>query len=168
MLFRIARQAEGRTEKRDIQASEDFMYLMHLDAYLVVYAVTDDPMLVAFYIFQVIFVAVTMSCYHLLYQGASKLLVNNMCMLLIIGFIMLTRLSFDKAFRQCLIALAATVLTLIVPFFIHKLHFLRKMTWLYAVVGIGALAAVAAFGATSYGAKLSLRLPAFRFSQVNL
>ncbi len=180
-----------------------FMYLMHLDAYLVVYAVTDDPMLVAFYIFQVIFVAVTMSCYHLLYQGASKLLVNNMCMLLIIGFIMLTRLSFDKAFRQCLIALAATcyhllyqgaskllvnnmcmlliigfimltrlsfdkafrqclialaatVLTLIVPFFIHKLHFLRKMTWLYAVAGIGALAAVAAFGATSYGAKLSL------------
>ena len=134
------------------------MYLMHLDAYLVVYAVTDDPMLVAFYIFQVIFVAVTMSCYHLLYQGASKLLVNNMCMLLIIGFIMLTRLSFDKAFRQCLIALAATILTLIVPFFIHKLHFLRKMTWLYAVVGIGALAAVAAFGATSYGAKLSLSI----------
>ena len=79
-------------------------------------------------------------------------------MLLIIGFIMLTRLSFDKAFRQCLIALAATVLTLIVPFFIHKLHFLRKMTWLYAVVGIGALAAVAAFGATSYGAKLSLSI----------
>ena len=135
-----------------------FMYLMHLDAYLVVYAVTDDPMLVAFYIFQVIFVAVTMSCYHLLYQGASKLLVNNMCMLLIIGFIMLTRLSFDKAFRQCLIALAATVLTLIVPFFIHKLHFLRKLTWLYAVAGIGALAAVAAFGATSYGAKLSLSI----------
>ena len=107
-----------------------FMYLIHLDAYLVVYAVTDNVMAIAFYVFQVIFVAVTISCYHLVYPGASRLLVNNMCMLLVTGFIMLTRLSFEKAVRQCLIALAAMVATLVIPFLIHRVHFVRRLTWL--------------------------------------
>ena len=135
-----------------------FMYLIHLDAYLVIYAVTDNVMTIAFYVFQVIFMAVTISCYHLVYPGASRLLVNNMCMLLVTGFIMLTRLSFEKAVRQCLIALAAMVATLVIPFLIRRVHFVRRLTWLYAVAGIGTLLLVAAFGATSYGAKLSLSI----------
>ena len=46
---------------------------------------------------QAAFIAVTISSYRLVYGRASGLLINNMCMLLMIGFIMITRLSFDKA-----------------------------------------------------------------------
>lgn len=134
------------------------MYLIHLDAYLAIYAVTDEILMVIFYVFQVIFVAITISCYRLLYQGASRLLVNNMCMLLLIGFIMLTRLSFEKAIKQYLIAIAAMIISLIIPVVIRKVRFVRKLTWLYAVVGICGLALVAVMGATSYGAKLSIAI----------
>lgn len=134
------------------------MYLIHLDAYLAIYAVTDDILMVIFYVFQVIFVAITISCYRLLYQGASRLLVNNMCMLLLIGFIMLSRLSFEKAVKQYLIAVAAMIVTLIIPVLIRKVRFVRKLTWLYAVLGICGLAMVAILGATSYGAKLSIAI----------
>lgn len=134
------------------------MYLIHLDAYLAIYAVTDDILMVIFYVFQVIFVAITISCYRLLYQGASRLLVNNMCMLLLIGFIMLSRLSFEKAVKQYLIAVAAMIVTLIIPVLIRKVRFVRKLTWLYAVLGICGLALVAILGATSYGAKLSIAI----------
>lgn len=134
------------------------MYLIHLDAYLAIYAVTDDVLMILFYVLQVIFSAVTISCYRLLYKGTSRLLLNNMCMLLLIGFIMLTRLSFDKAVKQYLIALVAMIVTLAIPFLIHRVHFVRKLTWLYAVIGIGGLAMVAALGATSYGAKLSIAI----------
>lgn len=151
---KISEEKKNRIFRRQMV----LMYLVHLDAYLAIFAVTDDVLMILFYVFQVIFVAVTISCYSILYKGASRLLVNNMCMLLLIGFVMLTRLSFAKAVRQYLIALAAMIVTLIIPFLIRKVHFVRKLTWLYAVVGICGLAAVAILGATSYGAKLSIAI----------
>lgn len=151
---KISEEKKNRIFRRQLV----LMYLIHLDAYLAIFSVTNDVLMILFYIVQVIFAAVTISCYSMLYKGASRLLVNNMCMLLIIGFIMLTRLSFDKAVRQFLIALVAMIGTLIIPFFIRKVHFVRKLTWIYAVIGICGLAAVAILGATSYGAKLSIAI----------
>lgn len=134
------------------------MYLIHLAAFLAIYAVTDDPLMILFYAFQVIFTAITISCYRLFYERASQLLVNNMCMLLLIGFILLTRLSIDKAVRQYIIAAGAMVITLMIPVLIRKVKFLRKMTWLYGVVGMLGLLAVTIFGNTSYGAKISITI----------
>lgn len=134
------------------------MYLIHLAAFLAIYAVTDDPLMILFYAFQVIFTAITISCYRLFYERASQLLINNMCMLLLIGFIMLTRLSFDKAVRQYIIAAGAMVLTLMIPVLIRKVKFLRQLTWLYGVVGMLGLLAVTIFGNTSYGAKISITI----------
>lgn len=157
--FSVFRGKLGEEKKNRICRRQlILMYLMHLDAYLVIYAVTNEELMIFLYAFQVIFVAVTVSCYRLLYKGASRLLVNNMCMLLLTGFIMLTRLSFEKAVKQFLIALVSMLVTLIVPFLIRRVHFVRRLTWLYAVIGIGSLAAVAFLGATSYGAKLSLSI----------
>lgn len=149
---KLSDEKKNRIFKRQIF----LMYLIHLDAFLVIYAVTDDMKLILFYAFQVLFVAITITCYQLFYEKSSKLLVNNMCMLLLIGFIMLTRLSIDKAIRQFIIAAAAMVLTLVIPVLVRKVKFLRKLTWLYAVAGILGLLAVLIFGATSYGAKISI------------
>ena len=112
------------------------MYLIHLDAFLAIYAVTDDIRMILFYVVQAAFIAVTISSYRLVYGRASGLLINNMCMLLMIGFIMITRLSFDKAIRQFAIAVGAMVCSLIIPVLIQKVRFLRKMPWLYAAAGI--------------------------------
>lgn len=132
------------------------MYLIHLDAYLAIYAVTDDIMMILFYVIQVVFTVITISCYRLIYGRASGLLVNNMCMMLLLGFIMLTRLSVDKAYKQLGVAAGAMVFTLVIPVLIQKVKFLRKVPWLYAVIGIAGLLAVLSFGATSYGAKISI------------
>lgn len=149
---KLSEEKKNRIFKRQMV----LMYLIHLDAYLAIYAVTDDILMILFFVLQLVFVLITISCYQLLYTGASRLLTNNMCMLLTIGFIMLSRLSFEKAVRQYLIAVAAMILTLIIPVLIRKVRFVRKLTWLYALIGIGALGVVAVLGATSYGAKLSI------------
>ena len=99
------------------------MYLIHLDAFLAIYAVTDDIRMILFYVVQAAFIAVTISSYRLVYGRASGLLINNMCMLLMIGFIMITRLSFDKAIRQFAIAVGAMVCSLIIPVLIQKVLF---------------------------------------------
>lgn len=132
-----------------------WMLLLHLDGYLVLFDQTDNWKIMLFYAAQLLFFIVVITSYRLLYEKAAQLLVNNMCMLMAIGFLILTRLSFDKAVRQFTIAVAAMLVALLIPFLIKKIRFIRKMTWLYAVVGLGALMAVAILGATSYGAKIS-------------
>ena len=79
-----------------------------------------------------------------------------MCMLMIIGFIILTRLNFESALRQFEIACVAAVLSIFVPFLIRKMKALRRFTWFYAVFGILVLGFVCLFGSTTYGAKLSI------------
>lgn len=131
------------------------MLLLHLDGYLVLFDQTDNPTILLFYGVQVIFFLIVISTYKLLYENAAQLLVNNMCMLMAIGFLILTRLSFTKAVKQFTIAVGAMIFALGVPFMIKKIRFIRKMTWLYAVVGLLALLIVAILGAVSYGAKIS-------------
>ena len=96
--------------------------------------------------------------YKYFYSKASDALVNNMCMLLAIGFLILSRLSWDKALRQFFLAVAAVVLTALIPFFVRKLKFLNRLAYLYAFIGIAGLAIVAVAGSTDYGAKLNISL----------
>lgn len=77
-------------------------------------------------------------------------------MLITVGFIMLTRLSYDQAMKQFQILVVGTIIALVIPVIIRKLHILTKWAWLYAVLGIGLLGAVAVMARSTYGAKLSL------------
>lgn len=135
-----------------------FIYLIHLDGYLSIYAVTDEIQIVVLYFLQVVLITVILGNYQLLYPNASRLVTNNMCMLLALSFIILMRLSYEKAVRQYIFAVVSAVLIFIIPILIRKAKFLRKLTWLYALVGIAGLLAVMVFGATSYGAKLSISI----------
>ncbi len=140
-----------------------FLFLIHLDAYLVIFAATGEVKLLGFYVMQVLLVCAIQLIYRFLYKKAARLVTNHMCMLLVIGFIILTRLDETKAVRQFTLAVAATVITLLVPFFIRHIHFLHRLPYLYAGIGIALLALVAVAGRTDYGAKLS-----FTFGSVSL
>lgn len=58
--------------------------------------------------------------------------------------------------KQLLIAAGVSAIALVIPVMIRKMRFLRRLTWVYAGIGIILLAAVFALARTSYGAKLSL------------
>lgn len=131
------------------------MFLLHLDGYLVLFDQTENQKILLFYAAQVVFFLIIISSYKLLYEEAAQLLVNNMCMLMAIGFLILTRLSFEKAIRQFTIAVGSMILGLMIPYLIQKIRFARKLAFLYAAAGLLALAVVAVLGAKSYGAKLS-------------
>ena len=92
--------------------------------------------------------------YSFIYPKVSRLIVNNMCMLLSIGFIMITRLNYDKAAKQYLIAAAGIVLCLVIPIIIRKARFLSEWRILYGIIGIVSLAIVVVVGKVSYGAML--------------
>ena len=84
-----------------------------------------------------------------------------MCMLLSIGMIILTRLSYEKAMRQFLFITAGSCIAMIIPLILSKMSLFRKLKWLYAALGIVALLYVLIAGGVSYGAKLSISIGGF-------
>ncbi len=159
----LQKSKQPKRQQAILRRQQMFLFLIHLDAYLVIFAVTEEVKLLGFYVMQVLLICAIQLIYRFLYKKSARLVTNNLCMLLVIGFIMLTRLSPDKASRQFALALVATLVTLLVPFFVRHIHFLDRLPYLYAGIGIVLLTLVAVAGRTDYGAKLS-----FTFGSVSL
>lgn len=139
------------------------MFALHFSCFIVICFETGDIMYLFFYAFQQIALYAAAMLYRLLYPASNRLLVNNMCMLLSIGFIILTRLSYNMAVKQFIIAAGSLVVALIIPFFVHKFKFLKNLQWIYALVGIAALSVVLILGQTTYGSKLSFSIAGITF-----
>ncbi len=134
------------------------MFMMHFVAFMVLFLNISETTVLLFYGAQVIYLAAVLVLFKNLYPLASRLVINNMCMLLCVGFIMITRLSYDQSIKQFKIAVFATVVALLIPVIIRKLRFITKMYWLYTLVGIVLLALVAIAARSTYGAKLSFTI----------
>ena len=157
--FTVLRQSDGSEKADRIYRKQTIcMFLIHLDANLVIYLAAEEQKQLIFYVFQVLYLIFVLIIFKRVYHKSAKLLVNHMCMLMVIGFIILTRLDFDKAVRQFEIACIAAVVTIFVPLIIRKMKMLRNFTWLYAGIGIAALLAVYVIGQVTYGAKLSFTI----------
>lgn len=157
--FSVLRRKATKEQQDTIYRRQNmWMFLVHLDGYLILADQTENLGILLFYGAQLIFFASILISYRLLYNSSSQLLINNMCMLMVIGFIILTRLSIEKAFRQFAISVAGMIVALMIPFLIKKIRFIRHMTWVYAALGVLALGGVAIAGAVSYGAKLSFEI----------
>ena len=149
-------EGDVEEQKHIYGVQRGILFVIHFDAFLVLYLTTGNVQMIGFYLMQLVLLVMMIGSYHLLYQQASELVLNNMCMLLAIGFIILTRLSFEKAFRQFIFVCAGMFIGLLIPLVLRNMSLFRKLTWIYAILGIGALAVVAVAGQTSYGAKLSI------------
>jgi len=112
---------------------------------------------------EVVAMILVLSLYQWIYVNLSKQILHNMLFLLTTGFIMLTRLSYDKAVKQFIIASAALALCLIIPLLIDKLKYLSKLGWLYGILGIALLLSVLFWGVENYGATNWLQIGGITF-----
>ncbi len=139
------------------------MFALHFSCFIVICFETGDILYLFFYAFQQIVLYAAATLYRLMYSKSNRLLVNNMCMLLSIGFVILTRLSYEKAIKQFIIATGSLVIALAIPFFVHHFKFLKNLKWIYAFVGLLALGIVLILGQTTYGSKLSYSIAGITF-----
>ena len=91
--------------------------------------------------------------YQACYKGLSKLVLNNMMMCMMVGFVILGRLASDYAVHQIILAAAAMVLCIFVPLIIEKFRILEKMGWYFAAIGIVFLMLVFVIGVEKYGSR---------------
>lgn len=161
--FRFFAMPEEESKKRVCRLQNAAMFLLHTLAYAVIYLRTDDEKMVLFFGAQLLFFVVYQNLYRMLYRNRSRLLLNNTCMLLCTGFIILTRLSFEKAVRQFVIVAVAAFLTMAIPYIMDRVWQLAKIPWIYCSIGLLLLLVVCVAGNTSFGAQLSLSIGGFSF-----
>lgn len=159
--FSIFAREHVEDEKGVLLRQNVLMFLIQFMAYMVMYLKSEEKKLVFFYLAQVILMVAVIVLYSVIYPKVSKLIVNNMCMLISVGLIMITRLNYSSAVKQFIFVVLGVVFGLVVPVLIRKMKFLIDWTYIYAGVGLGALALVAVFAATSGGAKLGFEIFGF-------
>ncbi len=122
---------------------------------------TKSPAWIALAIFEVVYGATTIALYRIIYPECSKLLLNNMIMLLTLGFVMVYRLVPNNAWKQFVIVAIGTALSFGVPAIIKHEKFWISMKFILAGIGIVFLGMALVIGETSFGANLSVSFGAF-------
>ena len=154
-------------EKRVLIRQDVLLFLLQFAAFFTMFLATEDIRILFIYAALGVVLLGVILLYNLIYPNVSRLVVNNMCMLITAGMIMITRLSSDNpspygtAVRQLIFVVLGVTFGLIVPVLIRKLTFLDKWTYVYAGAGGAALLAVAVFAQTSGGAKLGFEIFGF-------
>ena len=152
----MALRKKREDEKTGVYVRQDvYMFIIQFLAYLSLCLQTGQIEYLFFYAFLQIALFSTIVLYQMIYPKSNRLIINNMCLLLSVGFIMLTRLDYDKAIKQFFIVVIALAMALIIPFFVHNLRFIKHLKWLYGIVGISAIGIVLILGQVTQGAKIS-------------
>ena len=137
------------------------IFLNHLIGYLVIISNVKDANYLFFFAFQVLFLFAYVVLSRTIYEGINKQLLNHICMFLSVSFVILTRISYDKGFKQFKIIIISLVIATVIPWIMKYIRYLKKGTWIYAGVGIGLLLLVLLTGNLTNGSKLSFQILGF-------
>lgn len=164
LSYIVLRDGKKQSHKAALSVQSLIIYTLHLCGYIIIYMNLEKDSVVIFYGAQLIYFIVFKGLFGVIYEKAyHRGLINNMCMMLVIGFIILSRLSYEKAVKQFIIVVMASVLALAIPWIISRAKALVTMSYIYCFTGIAFLATVLIIGQLSYGAKLSIEIAGFSF-----
>lgn len=161
--FSVFRYADEDSRNGIYIRQNVFMFLIHFISFAALFLEMKDGRLILFYAIQQIMLFGVIMLYRVIYPNANRLIVNNMCMLLTVGFIILTRLSYDKAVKQFVIAVISLSVTMCIPFILKKFRYFDKFAWIYAIIGIAALGIVMLFSNVVNGSKLNITIANYTF-----
>lgn len=160
----VALIRRSEEKRRGIYARQIIlMFAFHFSSFMVICFETGEVTYLFFYAFQQIVLYAAIMLFKGLYPNCNRLIINNMCMLLSISFVFLTRLDYSKAVKQFVIGSSSLAIALAIPYFIHSLKFIKNLKWVYAIVGVLLLGIVYILGSTTYGSKISYTIGGVSF-----
>lgn len=109
---------------------------------------------IVFYAFVQMFLFSCIFLTGMIYKGINRHLLNNMCLLLGTGFVVLARISLDRAIRQFVIVCICYAVCLALPYVVRQIDFLPGLGWAYSLTGILALGVVLITSEATRGSKI--------------
>ncbi|MBQ8085861.1 MAG: FtsW/RodA/SpoVE family cell cycle protein [Lachnospiraceae bacterium] len=151
--FTVIRKEDPWEKNMCLNRQIIYVFVIHFLSYLTFSIQSPDDMktIITFYGLQILIATLYMYLYHFFYPYSSRMINNNMCFLLLIGYIMLTRLNFALARKQFIIATASLALVSVIPLIMDRHKNLRKYGIFYGIIGILALSSVFVIGVEQYG-----------------
>ncbi len=135
------------------------MLLLQFVAYLVLYLkLGENEDMIYYFGFQALFMVLITLLWRLFYKNIHSTLISNMCMLLSIGLIVLTRIDAEQSVRQFKIMIISMIVSLLVPVIIRKWKGCCNFDSVYGIVGILLLGVVLVLSASTYGANISFTI----------
>ncbi len=164
-VFRYREEREGGF----LYIRQNFwMFAVQLIGFFNLAIISREERYVILYVVLQVFLLLVLCITPLIYRSINRLLLNNMCMLLGIGMIMISRLFLEKAIRQFKIIAISYVICMFVPILIGKIKALPRLAWVYAGVGVIPLGVVLLLGETTLGSKLSFSIQGLTFQPSEL
>lgn len=135
----------------------------HAVGYITLFMRTEDPRYFFFFAFQELILFALILVFRTIYHSVSRLMLNNVIMLLFVGFTILGRLAFMNAVRQFVITVVALAVSMMIPWIMKHTKLLNKMGYIYAAIGILSLGAVWLTGKITNGSKLAFTVNGMSF-----
>ena len=158
-VFYKKRRAQGKLRKGIVQII--IVLFMTVLGNIVLFLNRQDFLFIVFLFMEIFYFFFLLNIFPMIYRKCNRILLNDMAFLMCVGMIMLARLDTDKLIRQYVLIWAGTIILLLVPIVVEKLHFLIKLDVLYCIAGIVLLGFVFVMGNTVYGANLSINIGSF-------
>ena len=123
---------------------------------------------------EILFMISFMVLYRIVHEMANMMLFNNICMLLSIGFVIISRIAFygsmdsiayrgGEPIKQFVIASVGLMIMLVIPFFRRFFDAMRHLGFIFGILGIVALAGVRVLSAAINGAQITYTIAGFTF-----
>ena len=151
--FRAFAGHNKQRQNRVFAAQRTLTLLLHTVMSAILIMENKDIIYVGLWAAEFAFYLIFIKVYQACYKGLSKLVLNNMMMCMMFGFVILGRMASDYAVHQIILAAAAMVLCIFVPLIIEKFRILEKMGWYFAAIGIVFLMLVFVIGVEKYGSR---------------
>lgn len=161
--FSVFRMKEENKRRRLYIRQNILLFLTQFFCFLSLCVKSRKTEYLFFYAFVQIFLFSCIFLTQMIYERINRLLINNMCMLLGTGFVILARISLQKAVRQYVIVFLSFLICLVIPYAMQKIRFLKDIGWVYALTGILALSIVLIMGEVTHGSKISFSLAGVTF-----
>ena len=132
-------------------------------SFVIIYHHTKSSAWIALALFETLYVVTTIVLFKVIYPKYSKLLLNNMIFLLVIGFVMIFRLAPSNAWKQFVIITIGTGISFGIPVIMKYERFWLNAKYILASAGAFLLVITLLVGNTSFGANLSISFGSFSF-----
>ena len=123
---------------------------------------------------EILFLLSFMVLYRIVHEMANMMLFNNLCMLLSIGFVIISMIAYygsmddieyraGEPIKQFVMASLGLMIMLVIPFFRKHFDAMRHLGFVFGAVGIAALAGVLLLSAATNGAQITYTIAGFTF-----
>lgn len=161
--FMCMRKKDSERKSIVLVLQDILIFICHMTGSLVLLSSKGIIQYLFFPLFQIIAIFSFLVLMRAIYPKSNRLILNHVAMLLSVGFVILTRLSFDKSVKQFTIVIISMVVALIIPSIMKHMKFIYCCKWLYAIAGIGILTVVLVSGSITNGSKLSFSIMGVSF-----